>query len=260
MSKQSGALTDSNYWDSVWNGQSNRSRRAAAWKSLFLENPAERMFWRDLAASLPKPLTSVVEIGSAPGANLLKWKRKLGCDVFGVDFSEVGLRMQRELFAREGIDASHSISADFLNPEFQRRYGERFDIVCSAGLIEHFEDPEAAVKAHVKILRSGGLLVITIPNITGVYRRWMEPEVVAAHNLRIMKPETFKALFDLPELTPLLCGYYGQLNLGIPFRPNSALHKNLLRAQLLANFVLRFIPSPENSWTSPHLRYVGRKS
>lgn len=225
-----------------------------------LESPAERMFWRDLAASLPKPPASVVEIGSAPGANVLKWRHKLGYDVFGVDFSEVGLRMQRDLFAKEGLDQSHSIGADFLSPEFQQRYGERFDIVYSAGLIEHFEDPQAAVKGHLKILRAGGLVVITIPNITGVYRHWMEPDVIAAHNLSIMNPERFKALFDLPELTPLLCGYYGQLNLGIPFRPDSAFHQNLLRAQLLANFLLRFIPFPENSWTSPYLRYVGRKS
>jgi SAM-dependent methyltransferase len=253
-------LTDSAYWDEVWADAPVSRERPRGWRRFLAELPADRQFWRDIVPRFaPKPPARVIEIGSAPGAKLLRWRDLFGYEVFGVDISERGLLSQRQLLASQGIGESHSIRADFLDPAFQRTHENRFDIAYSAGVIEHFTNPKDAVRAHARLLRPGGLLVVSIPNIRGIYRRWMADEVIAAHNLESMRLPVFRASFALPDIQPLYCGYYGQLNLGIPFRPGSALCRQLLRIQRAANEFLRIVPFPENRWTSPNLLFIGRK-
>jgi hypothetical protein len=87
----------------------------------------------------------------------------------------------------------------------------------------------------------------------------LPPEVVAAHNLEIMKLPRFRALLDMPGLERLYCAYFGGLNLGIAFGDDTVFRRALPKLQMVANLVSRVVPIPENRWTSPYLLYVGRK-
>jgi SAM-dependent methyltransferase len=252
-------LTDDAYWDKTWQGLEIDSK-PGAW-SFLKEQPADRQLWREI---LPRFLAPgdrrMIELGSAPGRNLLRWKANFNCDVYGVDFSKTGLEIQRRLLLRHGVESSHSIDGDFLNADFQDAHRESFDIVYSAGLIEHFGDPGQAVAAHLALLRPGGLLVVSIPNIAGFYRHLLPDAVVKAHNLAIMRQPSFAALFDRPELEVLFCGYYGCLCLGIAFDDRSFLHRRVLPyLQIGTNFLSRIVPLPETRWTSPFLLAVSRK-
>ena len=206
------------------------------------------------------PPARVIELGSAPGRLLLRWRELFGYDVFGVDTSHSGLALQRDLFARYGLDESHSIHADFLDPAFQSRHARAYDIVSSAGLIEHFSDPRGAVRAHAALLRPGGLLVVSIPNFAGVYRYLVKPAYVAMHNVEIMQLARFRALFDFPDLNMCFCGYYGGVNLGLAYDRDSRFTRLLLRVQLIANLLMGAIPVRETRWLSPYLLFIGRKA
>ena len=132
MSKECVRLTDNVYWDQVWKDAAESvPQRPPSWHRLLTETPAERQFWRYIEVFLPKPPALVVELGSAPGANLLRWRQRFGYEIFGVDFSESGLVAQRRLFGSIGIDETHTLHADFLDPAFQRDYKDRFDVVHS---------------------------------------------------------------------------------------------------------------------------------
>jgi 2-polyprenyl-3-methyl-5-hydroxy-6-metoxy-1,4-benzoquinol methylase len=41
----------------------------------------------------------------------------------------------------------------------------------SWGLIEHFTDTESVISAHVNLLKPGGILIVSIPNLRG-FNRW----------------------------------------------------------------------------------------
>ena len=43
-----------------------------------------------------------------------------------------------------------------------------FDVVMSRGFIEHFDEPSSVVDRHLDLLKPGGLLVVSIPNLRGV--------------------------------------------------------------------------------------------
>jgi|SRR5215472_9132272 len=253
-------LTDQAYWDEVFAGAVPSPKPSKPWRRLLPETPQTRQLWRHILPPLvPKGPAKVVELGSAPGATLLRWRTLFGNEVFGVDFSENGLKAQRELFALYGITDEHSIRADFLSDTFQTEYREAFDIVYSGGVIEHFRDPVEVVNAHLQILKPGGLLMISIPNIAGIYRPLLAKRTVDAHNLHIMRLERFRALFRSPVIQPLLCQYFGQLNLGVAYSGHNRKSRCLLRVQALANMLLRIVSFPENRWTSPCLLFIGRK-
>jgi SAM-dependent methyltransferase len=202
----------------------------------------------------------IVELGSAPGRNLLAWKTHFGYEIFGADYSETGMAAQRKLFARLGLDESRSIFGDVLALSFRRAHAAAYDVVYSAGLIEHFSEPREMIETHLEILKPGGFLVISIPNLIGLYRRMLPPKVVAAHNLEIMKLPRFRALLEMPGLDRLYCAYYGGLNLGIAFGQPTVFHRALPKLQIVANLAARVVPIPENRWTSPYLLYIGRKA
>jgi hypothetical protein len=87
----------------------------------------------------------------------------------------------------------------------------------------------------------------------------LAPEVVATHNLEIMKMPKFRAALEMPGLDRIYCAYCGGLNLGLGFGAATVFHRALPKLQIIANLVARVVPIPENRWTSPYLMYLGRK-
>lgn len=254
-------LTDDLYWDEVWGSLAfTTTLSPSPWKRFLLEAPVDRQFWRQILPKfVPKPPARALEIGSAPGHALLRWRESFGHDVYGLDISGKGLEYQRRLFAKYGVAEDHSIFGDFLDPKFQDRYEGYFDVVQSAGVIEHFADPDAAVAAHLRVLKPAGTLIVSVPNIVGMYRLLMTKEVVATHNLNTTRMTGFRKLFELSNLQPQFCGYYGQLNLGVAYDTTSLVRRNLTKLQIPFNVLLRVLPLPENRWTSPQLLFIGKK-
>lgn len=87
--------------------------------------------------------------------------------------------------------------------EFIERHKNSYDLVESFGLIEHFENPAAALDAHIDLLKPDGTLVVSIPNYrgwNGIWMRLVDPGLAKGHNFEIMKLPVFKALFNRSEL------------------------------------------------------------
>jgi 2-polyprenyl-3-methyl-5-hydroxy-6-metoxy-1,4-benzoquinol methylase len=125
-----------------------------------------------------------LEIGCAPGKMLAWVAAVLGAEVSGLDYSRRGLSVARRLFTELRLTADLRHEDVFAN-SFE---DGSFDVVYSGGVIEHFEDPTGIVRAHLGLLKPGGLALITIPNLGGLYGRIASRETLAIHNLRIMKP------------------------------------------------------------------------
>ena len=56
---------------------------------------------------------------------------------------------------------NHLVCSDLYNPPFRE---ESFDLVYSLGVIEHFKNPENVISKHLDMVKSNGLVVITVPN------------------------------------------------------------------------------------------------
>lgn len=92
----------------------------------------------------------------AGGGPIVEGARRMGYDVVGVD-----------LFPRPGF---RGVQADACAP-LPFRDGP-FDMLVSMEGIEHFENQAGFVRECARVLRPGGLLVLTTPNVLHLSARW----------------------------------------------------------------------------------------
>lgn len=81
-----------------------------------------------------------------------------GCDVSGAALSRT-----------EGLDRSYVVDLD-ANPLPEA--DESFDVVTASEVLEHLSDPRHALAEAKRVLRPGGRLVVTVPNIAFWRFRW----------------------------------------------------------------------------------------
>lgn len=109
---------------------------------------------------------SILEVGCGRGATLLEFARR-GANVVGLDYSEEALAICRGLKSLNGIDGRATfVKADAQKMPFP---AESFDFIFSVGLIEHFEEPGPVLAEQHRVLRSGGYLLVKVPQKYSLY-------------------------------------------------------------------------------------------
>lgn len=208
----------------------------------------------------------VLEIGSAPGQHLVRLSQTFDFVPYGIEYSDVGAELNRKLFSLHGIDPENVIHADFLSDEFHREHKGRFDIVLSAGFIEHFTDVEDIIEKHINLLNTGGYLFVSVPNMRGVnyVLQWIfSKETLSKHDSDIMRKGVFSSVFDKKELTTLFCSYYGTFDLGLFIYRKKYVQSFCKVLQMILNmlfFILFRDKGAESKLFSPYLIFIGVKN
>lgn len=294
---QAGALTEKHFWNSThineredWNSTSRskemeqglsspKSRIKSAIKAILGKRVLEYVrSYEDylLCEVIYKkymPETrglKLLEVGSAPGEHLVRLSKQYGFVPYGIEYSESGNELNREIFASNNIDPDNVIYADFFSDELHERYRGAFDIVISRGFIEHFTDVRSVIEKHTNLLAEGGHLIISIPNLNGVnyaLGRFFHKELIPLHNLSIMCKQEFSELFDDQGLSALFCDYYGTFNFGL-FNSKRGTFQSFalsccMKLQLILNIALRLVfkeRGAESMFFSPSLMFIGKKT
>jgi 2-polyprenyl-3-methyl-5-hydroxy-6-metoxy-1,4-benzoquinol methylase len=211
----------------------------------------------------------VLESGSAPGWQLVQFKRLFGYDPYGLEFSESGVTLNRKVFALNDINPYQVIHSDFFSKDFQEQHSSYFDVVLSQGFIEHFAEPEEVLKMHFDLLRKGGICIITIPNISGfnyllayVFNR----KSLDMHNLEIMHKENFTKMISAVDPLILFLNYFGTFNFAL-FQCDQRILKPILSIlrhfQRVLNVFFQLLFKDEgfeSQYFSPNLGCISVKS
>jgi SAM-dependent methyltransferase len=182
-------LTDRAFWKSFWESKKDL---------IFYLEPG--YIFGDILAKLikEKGIKTAIELGGFPGyyAVYLKKYQQLTTTLFDYYVHE---GLISELLTKNGLQQGDIkiIEADL----FTYTPAEKYDLVLSFGLIEHFGDTKAIIETHLQFLKPGGVLFVTLPNFTGVngwVQREFDLENYNKHNINCMYPaflaDTCKAL------------------------------------------------------------------
>jgi len=115
---------------------------------------------------------SILDLGGGLGG--LSWRiaEKLGGKVTIVDFSEEAQNRSDEFFRNKRVKSRY-IKSDIFSVELD----ERYDIVHSHGLIEHFfgEKRKDCFKKHIEFIKKGGFGIILAPAKCDFNRVFLKP-------------------------------------------------------------------------------------
>ncbi len=112
-----------------------------------------------------KPSGLLLDVGFGTGEFLKVAEREY--HAYGVEVSSYGIRM-----ARARIHA-RLLCASAMALPFRR---ESFDVVTTLDLLEHLPDPGEAVVEVWRVLKRGGISLITTPNVDSVAIGWQKGE------------------------------------------------------------------------------------
>jgi SAM-dependent methyltransferase len=202
------------------------AQRLAAAETFHRTNKNVRELWDRVLLPILRECgaRTAVEIGSAPGQNLVRLSKELGVAPFGIEYTEEGARLNRELFIRNGLNPDNVLCEDFFSPTLDSLAGT-FDIVVSFGFVEHFDDPVPAIKRQIDFCRPGGYVAIIIPNIQGIYYVWnkvFNPRVIETHNTAMMRNGAFFAMCEeIANFEVIFGGSDGAFEYGLLTHNNS---------------------------------------
>ena len=112
----------------------------------------------------------LLEIGSGFGTNLAVWITHFHIDAYGAEPGGEGFNQgfiaSRKLLAANGIDPQRVVDSVGESLPFEEG---SFDIVYSANVLEHTEDPERVLSEALRVLRPGGLLHMEMPNFLSYF-------------------------------------------------------------------------------------------
>lgn len=124
---------------------------------------------------------AILEVGCGGSRWLPYFARHFNADVWGLDFSSKGLETARDALRRARFTAK-LVQADlFKDTQTPTAY---FDVVWSAGFIEHFTETSTTLRTMARYVKSGGLVITSVPNGSGIIgrlRRWGEPDTNETH-------------------------------------------------------------------------------
>lgn len=141
-----------------------------------------------------EPLGKLLDLGCG-GGRLLNRMKKRGWQVEGVDFDEQACN---KVTLRYGI-TTHV--GDITQCDIATN---SFDVICMSQTIEHLYDPNSTLRECLRILKPGGLLVMTTPNAESIgarqfgafWRGWEAPR-----HLYLFTVESLRQLSDQAGFT-----------------------------------------------------------
>jgi SAM-dependent methyltransferase len=155
----------------------------------------------------------LVEIGCGRSQLMPYFSKVLGFRVAGLDYSEVGCIKARRILERENVagDIRHG---DLFTYSFP--LDRRFDVVFSFGLVEHFEDTSAVVRALARFARPGGVVLTLVPNMrgmVGLFQRLLNRRIYDIHVP--LSPAALRAAHERAGLEVRRAGYLLPAHFGV---------------------------------------------
>ena len=204
---------------------------------------------------------NLLEIGGFPGYFSVWAKRKLGIEATLLDYV-IHPKILQELETANHLEPNTIgvIETDLFAYQSEQKY----DLVVSNGLIEHFQDTKNIIQKHAEQLTTGGVLLITLPNfksLNGWFQKTFDKENYDKHNISCMDLDLLKTLCQALGLQNIEARYDGKFMLWFERENEKPLLGRILKKILwLPLKVLTKIIPIETKMLSPYIVLTAKKS
>lgn len=199
-----------------------------------------------------------IEIGSFPGS-MLPTLGNLGYILNGIDISPRNENELPEKLNAMGYKIGKFWSKDF----FKFKPKEQFDLVCSFGFVEHFENYLDVIKMHAEMTKQGGYLVITAPNFRGFFQYIIhylfDKKNLKIHNIKSMRPKQWAQFLVDNGFEIKFAGYFGGFYIWLGNKGGNKFNKFLLYVVYVTVSKLNKLLKKESSLYSYNCGVVARK-
>lgn len=169
----------------------------------------------------------ILDVGAGTGATSLALRR-FGT-VLGIDMSPEAMQIARD----RGLAVSRMDATALALPDAS------FDVVVALDVLEHLEDDSACVRELVRVLRPGGVLLVTVP----AYKWLWSSHDVANHHWRRYRRHSLRRILEVGGLDIEVCSYV-MLSMLIPAAAYRLLERLPGRRKPDAEAEVRFTPVP----------------
>ena len=157
------------------------------------------------------------------------------------------------------IDEVQSIKGDITKTLITNK----FDVVMSAGLIEHFNDLKSIIEHHSNLLAPSGSLILGVPNflgLNGFIQKYFDSKNYFSHNLDAMNILLVNKLLIEMNFDVLHSDYYGNFGIWLESsRIDSKFIKYIFYIINLIRIPLNYL-GIETKLTSPYIIFIAKKN
>jgi SAM-dependent methyltransferase len=254
--------TTVDYWNRFWSD--SRLPRAIQVDGSALRHTVDRAYYEALQPFVrPANGARLIEIGCGNSAWLPFFSNKLCAEVSGLDYSDLACQRAKTFLHVSGVSGEIRCG-DFR--EAPEDWCNRFDVVYTNGLVEHFDDTALTLRQIARYAKPGGRLVTFIPNMLGL-NGWLQKqlgqETFRTH--RALTSDTLRSAHQQAGLSVLDCRYLLPLNLLVV---NPDLSGILKRGFMAATMALtaagwsldRIVRLPRSSTMAPYVFCCAEKT
>ena len=238
-------LTDRSFWKSFWESR----------KGLIFKLKPTYVFGDILGGIIKeKGIKNAIELGGFPGYYAIYLKKYQQLNTTLLDYF-IHPELVNQLLAANDLKPGdiNIVEADL----FTYQPANKFDLVLSFGLIEHFNDTKFIINEHLKFLKPGGTLFITLPNfksVNGWVQRNFDKENYDKHNINSMDLDLLKAVCKDLGLKDIEAYYHGKFSVWLENKSEqTGIAKTLVKAIWLAGKIFTKVVPVDTKALSPYI-------
>ena len=238
-------LTDRSFWQSFWESR----------KGLIFKLKPGYVFGDILSKIIAKKhIKTAVELGGFPGYYSIYLKKYQHLNTTLLDYF-IHPQLVDQLLAVNDLKPGdiNIIEADL----FAYVPTEKYDMVLSFGLIEHFNDTKFIINEHLKFLKPGGTLFITLPNfksVNGWVQKNFDKDNYDKHNINSMDLSLLHQSCKALGLKDIETYYHGKFTVWLENKSEQkALSKAIVKAIWTAGKVFTKLVPIESKALSPYI-------
>lgn len=183
----------------------------------------------------------------------------MGFELNGVDLNpHVELKLAPWLRER-----GHRVGQIKRADAFPETVSQHYDLVCSFGLLEHFENWREVLAQHVKRVAPGGWLAVTTPNFRGWAQHFLhaklDAENLGRHNIDAMCPHLWAEEVTRLGMTVHEYGALGRFDFWAGPQPRSGSQQAALRLLIKLRGSIKKLAPRDSLSFAPYLKLLAQR-